>query len=128
MLGVLWLAEFICFMLFLRGVAVVMKDEDLGRNVLFQMIASLVYAFTLPVIWVVMVFALGMAMFSAISTANPHNASSAAGNVAGTGMAAVVGGLTCVGVIGMVGLALFIWYVVLLYRVRSAVDGWLDRN
>lgn len=128
LIGVLALAEFICFMLFLRGVAVVMKNEDLGRNLLFYMIGTIVYFVMLPVVWFVMAIAIGAAMFSSFAASNPHNASATAGNVAGTGAAALIGGLTCFGVIALIGLALFIWYIVLLYQVRSAVDGWLDRN
>ena len=126
--GLLWLAEIICFLLFLRGVAVVMKRDTLAQNVVFYMIGLGVYALFIPVAWVVMIFAFFGSMFSAISSVNANNPGAAAGNVAGTGAAMFVGGLACFGVVLLVGLALFVWYIVLLYQVRSAVDGWLDRN
>jgi hypothetical protein len=126
--ALLTLAEFICFLIFLRGVAVVMKKQGLAQTLLYYMIAVPVYALTLLVVPFIMAFAFGAAMFSVVSTANSHNASAAAGNAAGAGVALFVGGLACMGVEILIGLGLFIWYMVLLYQVRSAVDGWLNRN
>ena len=125
--GLVFLAECICFMLFLRGVAVVMKKEALGQNVLFSMIGNIVYAVVAPIVPIVLAFAFGAAMFSSFA-AGPRNVSGAVGNAAGTGTAFAVGGGFCMILMFLIGLGLFIWYMVLVHQVRSAVDGWLDRN
>ena len=126
--GLVFLAECICFMLFLRGVAVVMKQEALAKNVLFSMMGNIVYAMLAPIVPVVLAFALGAAMFSSIAASGPRNASGAAGNVAGTGAAFAIGGGICMVLMFLIGLGLFIWYMVLVHQVRSAVSARLDRN
>lgn len=125
---ILALAEFVCFMLFLRGVAAVMKREDVAQHIIYNMIALIVYCVNLVIVPIVLGLVMGVALFSSIAASNPHNTSATAGNVAGTGVAMLVGGLVCVGVELLVGIGLFVWYMVLLYQVRSAVDGWLNRN
>jgi len=125
--GIVFLAECICFMLFLRGVAVVMKKEGLAQNVLFSMIGNIVFAVVAPIVPIVLAFALGAAMFSSIAS-GPRNVSGAAGNFAGTGAAFAIGGGLCMILMFLIGLGLFIWYMVLVHQVRSAVSAWLDRN
>ena len=125
--GLVFLAECICFMLFLRGVAVVMKKDALGQNVLFSMIGNIVYAVVAPIVPIVLAFAFGMALVSSFA-AGPRNVSGAVGNAAGTGTAFAVGGGLCMILMFLIGLGLFIWYMVLVHQVRSAVSAWLDRN
>ena len=50
------------------------------------------------------------------------------GQHGGPGAAVLIGGITSPASKVLIGLALFIWYVVLLYQVRYAVDRWIDRN
>lgn len=127
--SVLALAEFICFCLFLRGVAAVMKKDGLAQNVLFYMIATIVFgalvglmAFVLPFVGAAAIIGIGA------SSAGSNNASATAGNMAGAGAAVLIGGVVCGALLLLIGLALFIWYIILLYQVRGTVDRWLDRN
>jgi hypothetical protein len=134
--GALSLAEIICFLLFLRGVAAVMKKDNLAQNIVFYMIALPIYGLTLVVLPFIFFCGGGMAILGAGAAAGanappgsgPMAPSAAVGNMAGAGAAVLIGGITCVGVEILIGLALFIWYIVLLYQVRYAVDGWLSRN
>ena len=50
------------------------------------------------------------------------------GNAAGAVSALFIGGLVCSGLFFLIGIGLFIWYLMLLYQVRGAIDGWLDRR
>jgi hypothetical protein len=127
--AVIGLAEFICFFLFLRGVAVALKKDGLAQNVLIYMISVPIYWALAVVSVIIFVVATGAAMFGALSSsAGSNNPSVAAGNVAGAGAAMIIAGITCWGLLALIGLALFVWYVVLLYQVRGALDRWLDRN
>jgi hypothetical protein len=127
--GTLWLAEFICFFLFLRGVAAALKKEGLAQNVVIYMIATPIYYLTLLALPVIAFFGAFAALFGATASAAGSNSpGAAAGTFAGTGAALAVGGLVCVGLEVLIGIALFIWFMVLLYQVRGAVHGWLDRN
>ena len=127
--AVLTLAEYICFFLFLRGVAVVMKKDGLAQNILIYMIAAPIY-FAMVVIMAIVLPLVGAAAFLGVgmSSAGSNQPSQAMGNAAGAGAAMLVGGLVCGALIVLIGLALFIWYIILLYQVRGAVDGWLGRN
>jgi hypothetical protein len=135
--GGLSLAEIICFLLFLRGVAAVMKKDNLAQNIVCYMIALPIYWLTLVVLPFLFICGgaatiLGSGAAAGANAPNGPNsmpaASGAVGNMAGAGAAVLIGGITCVGVEVLIGLALFIWYITLLYQVRGAVDGWLDRN
>ncbi len=126
--AIVFLAECICFMLFLRGVAVVMKKEGLAQNVLFSMIGNIVYALLAPIVPVVLAFAFGAALIGSFAASGPRNVSAAAGNAAGTGAAFAIGGGICMVLMFLIGLGLSIWYMVLVHQVRSAVSAWLDRN
>ena len=123
------LAEFVCFFLFLRGVAVALKKDGLAQNVLIYMISVPIYWALAVVSIIIFVVASGAALFGALSSsAGTNNPSAAAGNMAGAGAAVLIAGITCWGLLALIGLALFVWYVVLLYQVRGALDRWIDRN
>jgi hypothetical protein len=119
--GFVGLAEFICFCLFLRGVALAMRQDDLAQHLLIFMIIVPVFIllwiggmFLIPIL-------LGAMFFSAAaSNGGPGNAASAVGTF-------FVGFLVCDGLFFAAAIALFVWYLMLLYRVRGAIDGWLDR-
>jgi hypothetical protein len=127
--GMLALAEFVCFGIFLRGVASVMKKDGLAMNVIIHMIGTIIWFVAMPVLAFIFILVSGAAMFTSIaSSAGSNNPSAVAGNAAGTSAAILVGGVVCWALVLLIGLALFIWYFVLLYQVRGTVDRWLDRN
>jgi hypothetical protein len=128
-IGLLYLAEFICFLLVLRGVAAVMKKEGLAQNLVIYTIAVPVYFFIIMGLLCLLPF-IGVAALLGVaaSSSGASSASGAAGNFAGAGAALAIGGITCTGLMVLIGIALFIWFMVMLFQVRGAIDGWLDRN
>ena len=126
LMGLVGLAEFICFFLFLRGAALALRKEGLAQNLLVYMIV--VPVFSLAAVGSMFVLpAIGAALFvgSAASSSSPG---AAVGNVAGGLSALIVGGWVCFGLFVALSLGLLIWYVMLLYQVRGAIDDRLDRG
>jgi hypothetical protein len=130
--SMVFLGERYCFLFFLRGVAVSMRQEALARQIVYFMIAAPCVAVLWVVSWVVLfcagagaVVSSGTGMFGG----STQSQTSAAANTAGMAMGWVVALFTCWGVGLLVGLALFIWYLVILFQTRSVVSGWLyDRE
>jgi hypothetical protein len=131
--GTIWLAEKYCLLFFLRGTAVSMRREALGRQIVYFMIAApsvlvlfAMSAFVLACAGGMAVVSSGSNMFGAQSQSQ---ANAAAANTAGMAGAWAIAMLTCWGIGFLVWLGLFIWYVVILHQVRSAVSSWLyDRE
>jgi hypothetical protein len=115
-------AEALCFLFFMRGVAVVMRRDDLARSIVIFMI-TIGVVIGLSVVASVILMLAGMA--AAITVAPSPGGSQGAGN----GMVgfAIVGCLFMILALG-VSLTLIIRFQLLVYQVRSAVDRWLDRN
>jgi hypothetical protein len=66
------------------------------------------------------------AMFGSVSSAS--NGQAAAANAANTMAGLAMLGISCFILLFLIGVGLFVWYMVLLYQTRTAVDGWLARN
>jgi hypothetical protein len=130
--SLIFLGERYCFLFFLRGTAIAMRNDGLGRQLVIYMIA-------LPVAWVLMTLLLivvfcggGLAMFSAATSAagsGKAGAGAAAGNAAGMAVGWLVAIIACYALAILVAIGLFIWYIVLLFQTRGAVSGYLhDRE
>jgi hypothetical protein len=119
---VLYLAEFTCFLFFMRGVALVMRKDDLARAIVVYMITLAVIIGLSVIAYFILLFA-GMAA-AVMATPTPGAMRGAGQNVGGYIIVSCAGFLLAAGV----SLAMFIRFVLLLYQVRSAVDRWLDRN
>jgi hypothetical protein len=118
----IYLAEFVCFLFFMRGVALVMRRDDLARAIVVYMITLAVIIGLSTIAYFILMFA-GMA--AAVVTASSPGAMRGAGrDLGGYVMVGCALMLLTVGV----SLWLLIRFVFLLYQVRSAVDHWLNRN
>ncbi|HVS39570.1 MAG TPA: hypothetical protein VMS17_28695 [Gemmataceae bacterium] len=118
--GLVGLAEFICFFLFLRGVALALRKETLAQNLLIYMIAVpiLVAAMFGSAILVPLIFG-AFAVSTVTSSPSPSAAAGAAANTIG---AMFIGMIVCSGLFIIIGIGLFVWYLMLLYQVRAAID------
>jgi predicted Zn finger-like uncharacterized protein len=118
--GVCSLAWFVVFLLFLRGVAKAVKQSSLAGSIVSYMISVGVY------IGVFILFAgivIAVAGLGALSMAS--SGSARAGASAGMAIVIMVLAFECFALLA--GLALFIWYIVILHQVRGAVDEYLRR-
>jgi hypothetical protein len=126
LLFVLSIAEIVCFFLFLRGVAVAMRKDGLARNLVIYLVGIGVYAFLLiPIAFVFLLLGVGAAAFGFASS---RGGQAAAANAANTAAGFAMLGISCFILLILIGVGLFVWYMVLLYQVRSTVEGWLARN
>ncbi len=116
------LAEFICFLFFMRGVALVMRKDDLAKAIVVYMITLAVIIGLSVIAFLILMFA-GMAA-SLMVRPTPGVMPGIGRNAAGY---AVLGCSLIILTFG-VSLWLLIRFMLLLYQVRSAVDRWLDRN
>ncbi len=123
LMTLLYVAEFVCFLFFMRGVAVFMRKDDLARAIVVYMITLAVIIGLSVVGYVVLIFA-GMAA-AVVATPTPGGFPGASRNMSGGG--AIVGCAIILLTAG-VSLALLIRFMLLLYQVRSVVDRWLNRN
>jgi hypothetical protein len=129
----LFLAERYCFLFFLRGTAVSMRREALGRQIVYYMVAVPVVIVLFVMLWFLLVCGGGLAMFGAATSATgaktPGQASAAAGNAAGMAVGWFVAGITCGILEVLVALCMFVWYLVIIFQTRGAVSVWLaDRE
>jgi hypothetical protein len=118
----LWLAGDICWMLFLRLLALQCRYDDLARQIVGFMVATGVY-FVVMILYYVLV---GAALISAARGAAAMGGRG--GQPAGLG-----GGMICFGLLGLllwiVGFGGYIWYIVrLLTPVRDLVNVKLRRG
>lgn len=51
-----------------------------------------------------------------------------ASRAADAGAVLFIGGVTCTGVVFLIGLGLTIWFMMMLHQVRGVIDRRLDRN
>ena len=120
------IAEIVCFFLFLRGTAVAMRKDALARNLVFYLVGIGAYAFLLiPMAIVALFLGAGAAVFG---VASARTGQAAAANAANAAAGFAMLGVSCFILLILIGVGLFVWYMVLLYQVRSAVDGWLARH
>ncbi len=114
--GLLGLAGFFVFILYLRGVAIAVKRKQLGNQVKVYLI-TVICSQVVAVLMVVMFFVVqGVAISGAAAALTPSVSSSGFTEAS----QAATGILGCLG--GLIALALAIWYVVLLVAgLRGAV-------
>lgn len=113
----LYLAGSIVFMFYLNNVCLRIKRNDLAKNVIvcfIVIVGGTVVAMLISCLW----FALIPSMVG--SSRN-------VGEAVGSGYAMLYVGLVLFGLMALVGLAIYIWYIVLLYQVRGAVDTYVRR-
>jgi hypothetical protein len=118
-----YLAGFIVFILYLRGVARAVRRKDLANNAKYYLIIVIVAVIVAVVLGGMAVAALG---FAAVTGSGPGGQPGAGATGAAIGGGLLFLGLTCLGSVG--SLALFIWYIVLLFRMRSAVLDFARRG
>ncbi len=116
--NVLALAAFILWIFFLRAVCLELRNSAVAGKVLTFFIAELVFAVLSTLLVVVMLVVIGAAMFGAVQR--------------GGGLGAVGGGLIAfmimIGLIVLVYVALYVWYVLIVQDVRGVVERHLARR
>ena len=126
--GLLVLAEFICFLLFLRGVALALRKDGLAQNLLVYTIVTPIYSLLVFALPVIVAFGVFGAFFGAAAASTGPGAPNVASRAADAGAALFIGGVTCTGVVFLIGLGLTIWFMMMLHQVRGVIDRRLDRN
>jgi len=124
--GLCALAGWFCFMFLLRGIALAFGKHGLAKTVVTYVITavSLVAGGFLLGCIAVMVF--GLAMFNMAANAGPGGP-----NPQAMGNAGMMGGFLAIAlgcIAALVLLAMFIWYIVILFQVRGVVDSYLRRR
>jgi hypothetical protein len=117
-----YLAAFVCFIVYLRGVALAVRRKDVANNAKYFLIILVVMVGLGVLLTAVAVGALG---FAAVSGSSPSGRVGTTATTAAIGGGLIVAALGCLGVIGYIGM--FIWYLVLLFQVRSAVLPYAGR-
>jgi hypothetical protein len=113
-----YLAGSIIFMFYLNNLCLRINQHALAKSVIMCFIASVAYV----VIYFLMSCLMGIIAGGVM--ADVRNANQAAAT--GTTMVYVLGAFGCI--MGLIGLAIFIWYVVILYQVRGALDSYVRRK
>jgi hypothetical protein len=111
-------AGFITFMLFLRNVAVAVRRKNLAKSLMTYLWTSIGCAVGGFLLIGAAIAVMGVALFSAASSNGPPSAGAATGAAAG-GLAIL--GLGCLSAVVFLGL--FVWYIILLFQVKGAVNA-----
>jgi hypothetical protein len=119
--GLLNLASFICWVLFLRSAASELGDADLAGKFIMYMVTWFLFVVVAVIAIIVVVCAGAGAMAGAAGGQDPGNAA-----VAG-GVMFVVLGLVYIAIL-LTFLGLTVWYCLLLQRLRGAIAGHLERG
>lgn len=122
--ALLAIAGIIVFMLFLRAVALAVKARQVANGIKTWLI-TMAISTGVGILLMIVGFAIaGAAMFSALGGGggSPPSSGAAAGLAGG---ALLMGAVGCI--LGVMALALFIWYVIILFQVRGAIDRYLRR-
>ncbi|MFO0876176.1 MAG: hypothetical protein U0840_02295 [Gemmataceae bacterium] len=122
--NLLTLAGFICWMLCLRAICLDLRNTELAGRVVTVLISLLAYGFVAGMILVVMVFAVGLGIFTA-AQGGPGGPNAARAATAATG------GMIALCVVGLllflVHIGLYVWYILTVQQVRDHVDRQLGR-
>jgi hypothetical protein len=116
--GLLSTASFVCWVLFLRLVAQECRESEVGQRLIICMISFFVLGF-LGVILII-IAACGGAMAIGQAAQSNSNPFAAAG-------AMLIVMVIVMGLLGLVGLGLFVWYTLLMQQVRTGMDRLLSR-
>jgi hypothetical protein len=118
--GLLRLASFVLFLLFLRSVCANLRDDGLARTVVMLLIAWCVFYGVAVLTVIVLVVGVFATMFTVVSAGTPASAGTTLG-VFG------IFALVVAAVVGLAGLALCVWYVLVVTQVRNLVDRRLKK-
>jgi hypothetical protein len=113
------LGAFFVFLFYLRSLALATGYEGLARNIITFLITSLVGPIVLVLVSCIGCFAAGATMGAAMAKQNPNAPPNAAGPVAAMGAI----GMICGGVWVIYFIAMFVWWVILLFQTRTAVGS-----
>ncbi len=111
--SLLSLAAFICWIIFLRLVAIECRAPDLGSRLIIYMISIIVYYFVAVTMAVIALCAGGAAMLG----------TSSAGGASAVGIIVLI----VLGLILLVGVGLLVWYGLLLQQMRDQIARHLGR-
>ncbi len=114
----IFLGYFICYGIFMRGVALDMREPGLAAQVLYFMIAVPCLVVLAFVMGIVMFVIMGVAIFGAASSSTGQGAAGSLG-------AAAIFMIGCGILFLCVEIGLFIWYVVIVHQVRNAVRNYV---
>jgi hypothetical protein len=120
-------AGFIVFMFFLRSVAFAVKARAVASAIKTFLIAVAIAIGVSMLLGVVMVALAGAALFSALSSTAVGPSAQGVGAATGTAAGVMMIGLALGCVLLLAGLGMFVWYVVILFQVRGAIDRYLRR-
>jgi hypothetical protein len=115
-----FIGYFFCYLLFLRAVAVAMREPDLGKQLLIFMIVVPCLAVLMPVLFCVLAMIGGVATLGVAANANSPQ------GTAGSVGAFFILGAICELIYVAIWIGIYIWYVVLVHRVRNAVRNYVD--
>jgi hypothetical protein len=115
--GLLGLASFVCWILFLRLVAIECRAPELGKRLIIYMISM--FAGTALVVVLFVIAMCGGAL--ALSQASSQQG--AAGTLGVLGIVMFI----FLGLVALAGLGLFVWYTLLMQQVRAAIGRHLSR-
>ncbi len=118
----LWLIGAICFVFYLRALALTLRDTGLARSLVTFFISACVAPVVMFVGTCIGGVILGAGLAASVqkqAQMNPNvpPAPPDASMIAGFG----IGGMICVGIWLLLALGMFIWWVILLFRTRALV-------
>jgi len=115
----LQLGWFICYFLFLRSVAISMRDPGLGQQCVFYMIAVPVLFVVGIIMYILMFVVMGVAM---VGAATSNTASGAGASMGG----AFIFGIVCFLLMLAIVIGMIAWYIVIIHKVRGVVRDYVD--
>jgi hypothetical protein len=119
--GLAGIAGFLVFLFFMRGVCLAVRQPGLAQTIQSYLIAVGITFGISVLLSIIMFVIVGTAFFTALGGGMTRGAANAFGASMFVAM-----GLGCL--LALVGLALFIWYIVILHQVRAAIDTYLRRH
>jgi hypothetical protein len=117
---VVFIGYFVCYFLFLRAVAVAMREPGLAKEIVIYLITVPILIVVLPLLGCLMAMIGGVAMLGV--AANSNTPQGTAGSVGGMFLLAMICNLVLV----CIWIGMFIWYIVIIHKVRNAVRDYVD--
>lgn len=118
--GLAALAGGILWIFFLRAVCVAVKNHDLARTLVVYLISVVVYVVVAIGLGCILILVVGASMASILGGVSSGRTTVGQAQAAGNVSIAMLAFFWCA--VGLVGLGLYIWYLVLLHQVRAVVD------
>jgi hypothetical protein len=118
--SLLTIAAFVVFLFFLRSVALAVRARSLANTIKTYLIAAAISIGVGILLSGIAMAVAGAALFSMIGRGGPPTAGG--GAVAGTAAGAVLAMVAVACIMVPVVLGMFIWYIVILFQVRGAID------